>query len=160
MGITMRGKRDKKERKADNRGASLMIVMAAFVLLLTAAMNILMLTSSGNRTAIREYEAEQVSLYLSSIYGILNEKMTGGEWQEAFVPGETVEIEVSGFHDKEGGAIPVTITVAPNGNLADVSYLIQIQGNQYLILAQYQYSKSDGVFAITLKNCREIIQVK
>ncbi len=156
----MRGTEKQKIRKTDNRGASLMIVMAAFVLLLTAAMNILMLASSGNRTAIREYEAEQVSLYLSSVYGILNEKMTGGEWQQAFVSGETVEIEVSGFHDKEGGAIPVTITVAPDGNLADVSYLIQIGENQYLILAQYQYSNNNGTFAITLKNCREIIQIK
>lgn len=156
----MKEAKKRKKRETDNRGASLMIVMAAFVLLLTAAMNILMLASAGNRTAIREYEAEQALLYLSSVYGILNEKMTGGEWQQAFVPGETVEIEVSGFQDGEGSAIPVTITVALNGNLADVGYLIEIQGNQYLILAQYQYAGSNGTAAITLKNCREIIQVK
>lgn len=143
----------------NNRGASLLVVLAAFVVLLVVAMNVIMLVSAGNRTALQEYETEQTQLYVSSAYSALNEKMLAGTWKDAFVDGQTVTIEVTGFKDSSGAAMPVTIQVTRNRNQVSVNYLITCQGRQYSITAQYLYKSVGSTMTITLRSCQEMIQL-
>ncbi len=141
----------------NNRGASLLIVLGMFVVLTVIAMNMLMLASAGDNAAATEYETEQRELYISSIYGILNEKMQEGLWKEAFVPGETTTITVDGFEDAGGTAVPVTVDVMLTRNLAETVYRITYQGETYRIPAKYIYYNIDGEVTITLKTCEEMI---
>lgn len=145
--------------KVNNQGASLMVVLAIFVVLLVVAMNVVMLVAAGDRTARQEYETEQAQLYLSSIYSTLNAKMLDGTWNEAFVNGQTVSIEVSGFKDGSGSAIPVTVNLTLDKSAASVSYLITYQGKQYCIHAQYLCKKTGDTVTITLKSCEEMKQL-
>ena len=71
----------KKNFIKDNQGASLLLVLAVFVVLLVVVMNLLMLVSAGDRTTNQEYDAAQTELYLASIYDVLNEQMVAGTWK-------------------------------------------------------------------------------
>ncbi len=145
--------------RKDNRGASLLIVLALFVVLLVVVMNLLMLVSAGDEAAKEEYHTAQTEMYLYSVYDILNTQMVSGAWQNAFVDGETVSIEVEGFEDEEGNEMPVTIEIVCNRNKADVSYHISYQGVTYLIAAQYTYYEMVNQVSIELKACRGMIQL-
>lgn len=136
-----------------------MIVLAIFVVLLVVAMNLLMLVSAGDQTTNREYEAAQTELYLASIYDVLNEEMLAGTWKEAFVRDETTTVDITGFVDGAGNAIPVTIDISLTRNMADVEYKINYQGKVYLITAQYSCRKRDDDFTITLKACKDLEQL-
>lgn len=145
--------------RQDNRGASLLLVLAVFVVMLVVVMNLLMLVSAGNRTTVQEYEAEQTEMYLASIYEVLNSRMVAGTFSGAFVADKTTNITVSGFQDGEGNAIPVEIKVSLVKTVADVEYYITYQGEQYCIKAKYACRKKDGKINITLRSCEELTQL-
>ena len=153
----MENNRKRDSIRKDNRGASLLIVLGLFVVLTVVAMNMLMLVNAGDDTANKEYEAQQRELCISSVYTVLNDKMQEGFWKEAFVPDETTTITVDGFQDTEGTAIPVTIDVTLNRNLAQVAYHITYKGETYQIPAKYIYYNIDGEVTITFKTCEEMI---
>lgn len=142
--------------KNDNRGASLILVLAVFVVMLVVVMNLLLLVSSGNYSTKQEYEKEQTDLYLTSIYEILNTQMEEGIWKDAFVMGQTTTIDVTGFEDAEGNAIPVEIKVSLDKTLADVEYNVTYGGEQYQIAAKYSCRKKEGELKIVLRYCEEV----
>ncbi len=148
---------EKKGILYDNRGASMLVVLALFVILSVVAMNMLMLADAGERTAVQEYETEQRELCLYSIYEVLNGQLIQGTWNDAFVQGETVEISADGFQDTNGTAIPVIMKLTLERNLANLEYCVTYEGEVYRLTAKYIYYNTGGAITITLKSCGEWI---
>lgn len=155
----MEKNRQRVRLSEDNRGATLLIVMAVFLFLTVIASNIIMFVNSANNTVNIELETSKQEMYVMSIYEVLNSRMLEGEWNDAFVRGMEVRVDVNGFKDEENEEIPVEISINLSKNNADVYYYITYGGNQFSIHSQYSFIKTGENTTITLKKTNSCVRV-
>lgn len=142
--------------KKDNRGATLLIVMAVFLVLSVVAANVLMMINAGTKTVNSEIDATQRELMIMSIYDKINDKIVAGELNEAFVVDEITTTEFNGFRDEHGQAIPVSMEVEVSKNSADVRCYVTYESSRYCLYAQYSYLAAGGNVTIVKKEVKGV----
>lgn len=137
--------------RKDNRGATLVVVMAIFVVLAVVASNVIMLVNASNATTNDELNATKLELCIMSIYDVLDDKIITGEFDQAFVDGEDVSIDILGFKDELGADIETSMMVSRVKNMATVNFYITLSGEEYCVTAKYTYVSNEGTVTIANK---------
>lgn len=141
------------KRYNNDRGATFIVVLAVFTFITALALTILIMATSADTSLSQEYDIEQTEFFVSSIYGIMNEKFVDGEFNDALVDGETIEIDVTGFHDTAGAAIPVKMKVVRTNKRVNVTYEITYLGIAHEITADYNISGTEESKVIVERGC-------
>ena len=148
------------KKKENNQGATLLLVLAIFVLLTVVSANMLMLVNAGNVKVKDEFDVEQRNLLIVSVFDTLDATMQRGIWNDAFGEDDPATITVTGFETVEGDALSVDILVERNRNVADVKYHITLpDGATYEIPVKYTCTLAgtpSRVTGLAMRECGEI----
>jgi len=141
------------KRYNNDRGATFIVVLAVFTFITALSLTILIMATSADTSLSQEYDIEQTEFFVSSIYGIMNEKFVAGEFDDALIDGETVEIDVTGFRDAKGAAVPLKMKVKRAGKRVNVTYEITYLGTVHEIIADYNISGTEESKVIVERGC-------
>lgn len=139
-----------KQLQKDNRGASLIIIVAILALFLVLACNVLMAAQATTTGLDEEYEVQRVNMYVSSVHNCISEKIQSGEIRGIFSDGQTHNVTLDGF---EGGQVTLEATKLSGKMDAEVIFTIPFEGKNYKISTVYLVNNG----TITLKSCSGIL---
>ncbi|MCR4651110.1 MAG: hypothetical protein K5662_05090 [Lachnospiraceae bacterium] len=160
------GKIDKYISSLDNSGASMLIVLAIFMVAIVVAAALMVMVNASNVSTGELYDQQQAALYSSSIFRIVDKAVMDGKFNSYFViasnplvtpavtpgvtpgPGGETEpvighptvITLSGFEDTEGNSMPVELSITPTKGGADM--ILDVSGQK--IYASYRYTVRAG----------------
>ena len=135
----------------NNKGASLIIIVAVFALIMVLSMNVVMAANVTTTGLEDEFESEQLQMYVSSVYDCINQKILAGEITGLFESGKTHRVDFTGFDED------VYIEATKPMDIKDsvVVYHIAYKGQLYQI--QTIYLVSSGF--ITVKSCSGLMDM-
>lgn len=83
----------------NNRGASLVVIMAIFVLILVLCTHMLMAANASNNSLMKELDADAANVYVSSVFECINDAivMDGGALHGYNIFGNESSIVLKGF---------------------------------------------------------------
>lgn len=145
----------------DNRGASLIIVIAIFALVMVLCLNILMAANVTSNNLANEYESDKIDLYISSVYRTINSQICEGNFGNVFdgIQSDGIEsnsITFTGY--KYGGkSVDVTAECVKNGpGYGTIYYRFLLNNKEYEVIGSYSVSRVGGGVLITSTGCSGI----
>lgn len=135
-----------KEVLQNNRGASLVIIVAIFALCLVLAMNVLMAAHATTTGLDDEYDTERINMYVASVYNCVNQKILDGTLLGIFQVGTDKTVTFTGF---DGGTVTVVGHREAGVSEATATYTIPFEGNDYKV--QTVYTLAGGIPVV--KSC-------
>lgn len=123
-----------KDVLQNNRGASLVIIVAIFALCMVLAMNVLMAAHATTTGLNDEYDTERINMYVSSVYNCINQKVIDGSLNELFEAGADKTATFTGF---DGGNVTVTGHREVGTKEATATFTIPFEGSNYKIQTVY-----------------------
>lgn len=123
----------------NNRGASLVVIMAIFVLILVLGTHMLMAANASNNSLMMELDADAANVYVSSVYECINAEITSasGSLKKLSIFDKEQTISLEGF---EKGS--VTLDVKTDRTVVyDIPYT-DSTGKEYMyeVYAKYRMS--------------------
>lgn len=152
---------DIKSLKNNNKGASLVIIIAVMALFMVLAVNILMAANVTSNNMGNEYDYDNINLYISSVYRVIDEKICNGEIDAIFDgAGDDIDsaniIDIDGFVYK-GKSCNVSLKSVKYGiNYGEVFYTLTIDGKEYTLIGRYLLNKVNGKTTIKSDGCSGI----
>ncbi len=137
----------------NDRGATFIVVLAVFTFITILALSIMVMATSADTGFSQEIDMEQNAFYVSSVYQVMNDRFVAGEFKNALVEGEVIEINVTGFTDSKGGTIPVKMQVERTNRRVLVTYLITHLGIEHEIIGDYSISGTNEDMLIVERGC-------
>lgn len=142
----------------NNRGASLVIIVAIFALIMVLCLNVMMAANATTNSLSGEYEADRINLYVSSVYHTLNQVIESGDMQNVFPDDENDvnELEFSSGGNDNGNhkvGLNVRAEASRKGSDGVIDYYIKFEGNEYHVQATYTVKPGQ----ILVKRCTGII---
>ncbi|MCQ2521116.1 MAG: hypothetical protein MJ105_01940 [Lachnospiraceae bacterium] len=128
--------RQRLKQVNNNRGASLLIIIAVFALLIVLCTNMLMAARASTTGLVEETITDQATVYVSSVFQQINNELldTSSRLYQARIFENRSEVKFTGF---EGG--PVTVK-----GYADYTadYVVAFEGKTYTVNAVYKSGSS------------------
>lgn len=145
----------------NNRGASLVIIIAVMALFMVLAMNVLMAANVTSNDMSNEYDSDKINLYVSSVYRAIDEKICTGEIENVFDGAgdnmdEANKLEISGFtYGKKSCDVECRI-VKYGSAYGEIFYVISFDGREYYLTGRYMLSKAGKNTIIVSDGCSGI----
>lgn len=151
----------KRILKNNNKGASLVIIIAVMALFMVLAMNILMAANVTSNNMSNEYDSDKINLYISSVFRIIDEKICSNEIPGAFEgAGKTIEeanvITLNGFTYNNKKCDVEASAVKFGSNYGEIYYIISLDGTDYYLTGRYSLSKAGKTTIIVSEGCSGI----
>lgn len=151
--------------KNNNRGASLVIIIAVMALFMVLAMNILMAANVTSNNMANEYDSDKINLYVSSVYRIIDEKVCSNEIPGVFEgAGKTIEeanvITFNGFSYNNKKCDVEAKAVKFGSKYGEIYYVISFEGTDYYLTGRYSLSKAGKATIIISEGCSGIEMAK
>lgn len=123
-----------KKYIGNNRGASLVIIVAIFALFLVLSMNVIMAAQATTNGLDEEYEAERINMYVSSVHNCISEQIRNRQITGIFESGANHTVTLTGF---QGGSVTLETSKLQGKMDATVVYTIPFEGKEYKVQTVY-----------------------
>lgn len=148
----------------NNKGASLVIIIAVMALFMVLAMNILMAANVTSNDMSNEYDHDRVNLYVSSVFKTIDSKVCSGEIPGVFKSaGDTVEsaneLTFDGFRFDDTNVTVKAKAIKYGSAYGEIWYEVYIGSKTYKLTGRYILSKVGKDTVIMSDGCSGIEQV-